>query len=538
MHQKDSYVARWHLPSDFDQRTTDEQNQITIWVKENTLSSTTDFGKFLSRVSKERYAILFPNILRTRKHTPAISLPKIPSVTGNLRAPPALSDEMEKLLEYHTSTLSPAGFKRYMRWKSQTVVAHVRNFGIMFGALSANPASPIGGLGIPLPKLTFGLFVFPQIWDWLLQWRERRRGFFTVAERSTLYVAIGFTRRNTGWIRQHPGLAKQLKPIPGVLSEREIQSAKNDWDKVCDNTFEFAKFRLREISRLMRCHRDFFVPILPILKSSSPLSEFRKITEEIIGRVSELDNELERAKAIRSYLMLRLGAHLGLRQRNLRQLLLAPKGSKHRAVKELEELERGEMRWNEEKKCWTVFAPAIAFKNYRSSFFKGHPYQLDLPDLANLHAIIDRYITSDRPMIINGRADPGTVFVRGGRYPLYCCEFTMHMFYDAWKLAIQRYGIFNPYTGRGAIRGLLPHGPHCVRDILATHILKQTGSFDLASYAIQDTAETVMRHYGRFLPEEKSAQAALILNEVWDDTKTPGDWIKELINIDRYRIAP
>jgi len=25
---------------------------------------------------------------------------------------------------------------------------------------------------------------------------------------------------------------------------------------------------------------------------------------------------------------------------------------------------------------------------------------------------------------------------------------------------IQRYGIFNPYIGRGAIKGLLPHGPH------------------------------------------------------------------------------
>lgn len=80
------------------------------------------------------------------------------------------------------------------------------------------------------------------------------------------------------------------------------------------------------------------------------------------------------------------------------------------------------------------------------------------------------------------------------------------------------YGIKNPYTGRGAIEGLLPHGPHNVRDVLATHILKQTGSYEQASYAIQDTPDMVAQHYGRFLPQDKSALAAQILNQVWDVT--------------------
>ena len=88
-------------------------------------------------------------------------------------------------------------------------------------------------------------------------------------------------------------------------------------------------------------------------------------------------------------------------------------------------------------------------------------------------------------------------------------------FYEAWRLIIQRYGIYNPYTGRGVVRGLLPHGPHNVRDVLATHILKRTGSYEQASYAIQDTLETVAHHYGRFLPQDKAALAAQVLNKVW-----------------------
>lgn len=53
--------------------------------------------------------------------------------------------------------------------------------------------------------------------------------------------------------------------------------------------------------------------------------------------------------------------------------------------------------------------------------------------------------------------------------------------------------------------------------MLATHILKKTGSFEQASYAIQDTPAMIAEHYGRFLPEDKSALAARILNRVWDE---------------------
>ena len=68
-------------------------------------------------------------------------------------------------------------------------------------------------------------------------------------------------------------------------------------------------------------------------------------------------------------------------------------------------------------------------------------------------------------------------------------------FYEAWRTTIQHYGIYNPYTGRGAIEGLLPHGPHSVRDVLATHVPKQTGSYEQASYVIQDTPDVVELHY-------------------------------------------
>jgi len=50
---------------------------------------------------------------------------------------------------------------------------------------------------------------------------------------------------------------------------------------------------------------------------------------------------------------------------------------------------------------------------------------------------------------------------------------------------------------------------------LTLRVLKQTGSYEQASYAIQDTPEIVAKHYGRFLPQDKAALAADILNRVW-----------------------
>jgi hypothetical protein len=59
-------------------------------------------------------------------------------------------------------------------------------------------------------------------------------------------------------------------------------------------------------------------------------------------------------------------------------------------------------------------------------------------------------------------------------------------------------------------------GPHNVRDVLATHVLKKTGLFEHASCAIQDTPAMVAQHYGRFLPEDKAALVARVLNRVWE----------------------
>lgn len=528
LHIASQQLIRWHMPDDFDLRLESERQEIMDWIKANVLPCGTAFGKYQSKNNRNKFAIVFPNIPRALggrswmghrlKRRDLVEKFKL---NGTVPAPARLEREMLRVVTFHTSSLPPKGFRRRKRWTKATAKTVVSRYGIILGALSASPDRHVKGLGIQVENLTMALFVFPDIWEWYLQWYEKRRGFFSSSEKNVLYDIRLLTRKPTGWIRQHPYLARRLKPIDGLLSQKDINRAQANWGAACDKVYEYAGNRLSELAGVIRMHRDPFAPILPVLSSDSPLSEYKKIGDELLRRLPDDRRTDDRRRlmsestTVRNYLMFRFALHLGLRQRNLRELLLCPKKQKWRDTSVLEGLQRGELRWNITEKKWEVYIPAIAIKNGAADFFRNRPFQATLPNLEGLYRWIDCYLNDHRAFLLNGSPDPETFFVRTMREGGHDAELNITSYYAVWKLLIQKYGIYNPYTKRGAIKGLLPHGPHAVRDVLATHLLKTTGSYELASFAIQDSMEMVMRHYARFMPHEKIARAAEELNKVW-----------------------
>lgn len=520
----------WHLPDNFSSLPFSKREEIIEWVRRVIISGSTDYRRYQAAATKQRYAIRFPGITygggtlsprpqmnpNSTSHNPeAFEDPDL--LSGVVDAPPQLAMEMADLIRFKTSTLTAIGLQRNGVWGEETASQKVEHLGLMFGALAASPASVVKGRGVPLSQLTFGLLIFPGVWDWYLQWREHRRGFYTKWEEDMLMVAQALTRAEVGWIRQHPELLKKVQPIEGLIAPEEIEFAARDWHGACDAFHRHAANRSKEIQRVMRVHRDPFEPIMVVLEADSPLSEYRKITDEILKRMPD-ENRYPRAaaEAVRSFLLLRLGLHLGLRQKNLRQLRLCPRGHFPTSERRLEDMKCGELRWSDRENGWEVLIPSIAFKNSGSSFFGQKPFRLILPDLLDLYKYLEAYIDRHRGVLLGSAKDPGTLFVKTVKTTSLDAAYDSTKFYEAWRTVIQRYGIYNPYTGRGAIKGLLPHGPHNLRDILATHILKQTGSYEQASYAIQDTPDVVQQHYGRFLPQDKAALAAKILNQVWE----------------------
>ncbi|WP_244999661.1 hypothetical protein [Brevundimonas nasdae] len=489
----------WHLPDDFQARSPLEQAKILDWVRTRVLSGGTEFRRYQSEMSRHKFGLRFD---------------------GNgpcwLQAPARLKTEMADLVRFKSNTLTEIGSERSGVWGEATAVQRTEHLALMLGALAAPVDGPVKGFGLARGRLTLGLLVFPTVWDWYVQWREQRRGFFAGWEAEMLLLGAAFTRERTGWIRQRPSLIEAVEPIEGLITSGDVERAQADWPAACERAHRHTLARYKEISRVARIHRDPFEPILPILEAQSPVGEYRKIAEEILARVPDRRRHpRQAAEAIRSFLMIRFGLHLGLRQKNLRELLVCLGGAKPRSERELERRKRGELRWSERDDGWEVFIPYVAFKNAGSAYFSKRPYRLVLPDLGGLYGWIEDYLANHRPALLKGAADPETFFVKTVKVTSRSAEFSQSGFYEAWRITIQRYGIFNPWTERGAISGLLSHGPHSVRDVLATHVLKLTGSYEQASYAIQDTPATVAAHYGRFLPQDKAALAAKLLNEVW-----------------------
>lgn len=225
-----------------------------------------------------------------------------------------MSNDGSGLLEVIGSFLTAAGvFYGALQFR---LAARQHEAAEQWKRIAASPAGVVKGRGVPLSQLTFGLLIFPGVWDWYLQWREQRRGFYTKWEEDMLMVAQALTRSEVGWIRQHPELLKNVRPIDGLIALEEIEFASRDWHGACDLFHRHAANRSKEIQRVMRVHRDPFEPIMCVLEADSPLVEYRKITDEILNRTPDEDRyPRAAAEAVRSFLLLRLGLHLGLRQK-------------------------------------------------------------------------------------------------------------------------------------------------------------------------------------------------------------------------------
>lgn len=508
----------WHLPDDFMQRSKLEQKSILKWVDAVILSGSTDFRQYQAETIRHPFSMRFPEVMNVvqpieRKK----SIRPHSCKRGSLRAPEAVSQEMLNLIKFKMSPLTPLGYERRGVWTGATAKQKIDHIGLFFGALAASPQGNPRGLGVPVENLGLGMLVFPQLWDWYLQWRKERRGFYTIWEVNMLRLGFSLVNKEAGWIRQNPSLVDRLRPVDGLISVDDIAQARDNWVEICDIAEKYFGNRAKEVKKLSRIHRDPFEPILPILESESPLKEYLKIADEVLNYMP--DKKLypkSAAEAVRSFLMLRIALHSGLRQKNLRQLLFCQRSRKHSSERLLTDRKCGELRWDQKDQVWEIFIPAVAFKNADSSFFGTRPFRLALPDLGGLYKYIDDYADTHRGLLLGKADDPGTFFVKTVKVTSVNAAYSQAAFYEAWRAIIQRHGIYNPYTKRGAVRGLLPHGPHNIRDVLATHVLKVTGSFEQASYAIQDTPEMISKHYGRFLPEDKAALAAKILNKVWE----------------------
>lgn len=242
------------MPEDFEERRSKDRAEILAWVREHILSGATDYRRFQAAAMKQRYAIRFPALTGRRPGKNYDNERADSNILSTaMDAPAELAREMADLVRFKTATLTAIGFQRSGVWgEEETSAQKIEHLGLMLGALAAPPTGEVAGFGVPLVDLSFALLVFPTVWDWYVQWRERRRGFYTGWEVDMLRLVGSLTRAETGWIRQTLRLADRLRPIPNLISADDIVAAKQDWCAACDAIHTHALARAREIERFAK----------------------------------------------------------------------------------------------------------------------------------------------------------------------------------------------------------------------------------------------------------------------------------------------
>ncbi|HEX8249942.1 MAG TPA: hypothetical protein VF599_17350 [Pyrinomonadaceae bacterium] len=436
--------------------------------------------------------------------------------------PSALNTEIEKLIDFKTASLPPSGYKRNTSavWKKPDPEPR-GSIGIframlrsVFGVLTT--AREKHGGGVRLEQLTLTQLILPGTWRLFLEYMERRQGFLPVSTAAQHLLRVSsLISRKFGWISQSPWLAERLEPLPGILTEQDVAQAKSDWNGFLRRIEPELRELMAQVVALDKAaprSRDSHLPILPILESDAPLEIMREALEQYEQKIPNLHlAPTEAALGLRNIILLRILTETALRRHNIVSLTwnLDNTGQLFRAKNGHYEIE----------------IPHTLFKNSQSGFFgpprAKYPYRVKLSK--KLTTLIDEYLLDARAHLVkqwnvaerkNSHRDGGFFFVsssHGKRQGLSG---------DAGALVVRNFSrihlVYNPLTGTG-IKGVECFGMHAVRHIVATHILKKTGSFADAGAAIQDSEITARRHYARYLPSDRDKRFRSLITSLMEN---------------------
>ncbi len=350
---------------------------------------------------------------------------------------------------------------------------------------------------------------------------------YTAGDVNRIELTAGLFSPLTGYLFHNP---PRFAPIPGVLTQSEIDAALADWPEFVKRSLTKIRETSNRIAKLACKVRDPWLPIKPLLERPDPLSPvYQGLDRMAADRPSFFGTPVACARHDQYHLVMSLLVHSCLRRANFGKLTWRPDNT-------------GNLRWSAEG-AWILQIPQRDMKNEGSGALpdNGNDLILELdPEDRDLYRAIDRWLGpvdrntgivdelgSSRRLIHGDKcsedsgyalfpgeardagadtlatAGPGSGQVGSTRHPTLVTGVTDQTIGTiVYKFSTQ-YLVRCPWHDHG-VAGVMPFGPHALRDLVATHVLKNTGSIEEAAAALFDTPETLLRHYARFTSLDKS----------------------------------
>lgn len=292
-----------------------------------------------------------------------------------------------------------------------------------------------------------------------LEWRiARADGVISGTISSIIQFAAMLMHPNTGFLRHNPELGKKM----GITSHEE-------WARHCDAALQWVRNSKKAIAPKVRMSRDSFEPIRSILALKNPMSAVADAVQRMRAARIVTGGEAE-AKWARDLLLVMLLASNPIRARNVKELTWRPDNL-------------GDLRQDADG-GWRIVIARHRLKNADGAA-RDADYNCRVQPAVWPH--LERYLREYRPLLGSAATDYVFVCPSGKNRP--------------WRGLNRR---FMRITRRFFV-GTEGFGPHAMRHIVATAILKVSGSIIRAAKALHDRPETVQKHYG-FLVNDDVAE--------------------------------
>ena len=426
--------------------------------------------------------------------------------------PPRLAREWDEYTSAKTSLIPGSPGQR--PWRTSSVDVAWSFFHQYFSVICL-PKTKLG-LEIAVDDLSLIHLAVPELQKQFLTWLLDRHpeGLSSVFSSlagvisgfvSPTQVRAGHPFRRKGRLGYLHGIKPSLRsitPIPGILTQDEIDSWQDDasWVDFLTSGYDHIWALNASMKHDYSPNRDSFDPILPILKMDRPLDALIDMLERMYKALPPkgISSSFARAVALRRYVSLLILVRSGLRRGNVANLTYN---------------ERGTGKFRRGSDTWSIVIPASEFKNAHGPHFsegRGRKVYFNFEMYEEDTDILDEYVFVSRNFLLeNNEPTDALLLTRvGGR-------INGNTLYDDMEASTFRFMVYHSYTGVG-IPGVQTFGPHAIRHILATHVLKITGNPQKAAWAIHDSLEVVMKNYVRFTAEDKTK---IIRDEVKNDVR-------------------
>lgn len=261
--------------------------------------------------------------------------------------------------------------------------------------------------------------------------------------------------------------------------------SEEQWGERCLAVFTKLKSQRKVLKKAETKSRNPNAPVAPIIQLQNPMLALKDMLHRIRANRPTAGTFTE-ALWGRDLSLIGLLICSPLRAKNLRHLTY-----------------RADNTGNLQRKpdgTWQLAIPREHFKN-RDGAAADHEYRIDLDP--GIHRDIEAYLQVFRPMILGGRtAATDLIFVTKKSGPINV----------PWPS-------LNRHIGTLTARYLMQCpgvGPHAIRHIIATAIVKATGQFNTAALVLHDKEETVRKAYAHLCSEDGHGRYRKLFPEIFE----------------------